>query len=79
MRGKRVPKHVIRRLETMQSLMDRLVRLNVGLERWLEANGAEYGFEFTDDFRNSAGYSIPDIEGFVERIQTELLDGGERA
>ena len=73
MKGKRVPKHVQRRLETMRDLMDRLVRLNVGLERWLEANGAEYGFDFTEDFRNSAGYSIPDIDGFLARVQSELL------
>lgn len=69
---KRVPKHIISKLERMNRLMRQLTCLNVELEEWMEKNGIEDGFDFTTDWRNEPAYEIVWTEEFVRAIEEAI-------
>ena len=66
---KTTPKHIKAKVERINRLMEQIVELNMEVEDWLEKNGIENGFDFTDDFRDSRGYGIDSAETFYARIE----------
>lgn len=70
--AKRVPKHIIQKMERMSKLMDQLTDLNVQVEEWMEANGIENGFDFVSDYRHEPAYEIYDIPEFVKAIEAAI-------
>ena len=72
---KTVPKHITKLVERMNRKVYEAQELNERLEEWLEKNGADYGFDFTYEFRESTSYSICDTDGFYEAVENLL--GGE--
>lgn len=67
-----VPKHIQKKVTRMNELMDKIVDLNMELEKWLEERGAKDGFDFTYEHRESVGYSIQDVNGFYGKVEREL-------
>lgn len=70
--AKRVPKHIIQKMERMSKLMDQLTDLNVQVEEWMEGSGIENGFDFTSDYRYEPAYEICDIPEFVKAIEAAI-------
>ena len=70
--AKRVPKHIIHKLERMSKLMGQLTDLNIELEKWMEKNGIEDAFDFTHDYRYEPAYEILDRKAFVEAIEEAI-------
>jgi hypothetical protein len=70
--AKRVPKHIIRKLERMSKLMGQLTDLNMELEEWMEANGIEDGFDFTYDYRHEPAYEIHRREDFIKALEAAI-------
>lgn len=69
---KQMPKTMIGKVERMNKLMQQVVDLNCELEQWLEKNGIEDGFDFTGDYRESRGYEIYDVDGFINAVNEAL-------
>ena len=69
---KQMPKTMINKIERMNKLMEQVVSLNIELEEWLEKNGISDGFDLATDYRESRGYEIFDVDGFVARVNEEL-------
>lgn len=71
--GKRVPKHIKRKVERMSRLMTQIVELNQELEGWLEANGIEDGWDFMTEYRQETGYEISGrLEWFYEAVEKAI-------
>lgn len=70
--SKRVPEHIISKIERMNSLMQQVVALNYELEHWMEDSGIVDAFAFTLDYRESRGYEIVDPDSLIEAISAEL-------
>ena len=70
--AKRVPKHIIKKLERMSKLMGQLTDPNMELEEWMEANGIEGAFDFTHDHRYEPAYEILDIGTFIEAVEEAI-------
>lgn len=69
---KQMPKTMIAKVERMNKLMQQVVDLNCELEQWLEKNGIEDGFDFTGDYRETRGYEIYDVDGFINAVNEAL-------
>ena len=68
---KKVPMYVLRKVDRMNNLMQKIVDLNLEVEEWLEKNGVTDGYDFANQFRDDRGYGIYDVLGFenaVERV-----------
>lgn len=70
--AKRVPKHIIQKMERMSRLMGQLTDLNMELEEWMEKNGIEDAFDFTHDHRYEPAYEILDIGTFIEAVEEAI-------
>jgi hypothetical protein len=70
--AKRVPKHIIQKLERMSKLMGQLTDLNMELEEWMESNGIENGFDFTYDYRYEPAYEIQRREEFIKALEDAI-------
>lgn len=70
--AKQTPRHIIKKIERMNRLMEQLIDLNVELEDWLEKNGIEDGFDFTYDNRDDRGYAIIWPDQFIEKINEAI-------
>lgn len=70
--SKQMPKYMVEKINRMNKLMQQIVELNFQLEEWLEANGVEDGYDLTVDYRESRGYEIFDVEGFVQEVNDSL-------
>lgn len=66
-----VPKHVVRKVERMNRIMQQLVDLNFELEEWLEANGVEDAYDLTFDYRDVRGYGIHWPDRFLDQVRRE--------
>lgn len=69
---KHTPKHIVRKVERMNALMEQLISLNMELEEWLEKNGIEDGFDFAYDNRDDRGYAILWPDQFIEKIDEAI-------
>jgi len=70
--AKRVPKHIIQKIERMSKLMGQLTDLNMELEEWMEKNGIEDAFDFTHDWRYEPAYEITRREDFVKALEEAI-------
>lgn len=70
--AKRVPKHIIQKLERMSRLMGQLTDLNMELEAWMEKNGIEDAFDFTTDWRYEPAYEIERRNDFIEALEAAI-------
>jgi len=70
---KQMPKYMIEKINRMNKLMQQVCELNSELETWLEENDVTCdGFDFTYDYRESRGYEIYDLDGFVKEVNENL-------
>lgn len=76
---RKVPAYIRQNLDQTSKYMDKVVKLNIELERWIESVGlAEYADEYFDylsagsDIRYFLGYVIPDKEDFLNTIEEDL-------
>lgn len=70
--AKRVPKHIISKIERMSKLMDTLVDLNIEVEEWVEKNTGKDAFDMTTDYRDDRGYGIMFTYDFISKIEENL-------
>lgn len=71
--AKRVPKHIIEKMERANAMMEALVRTNLAIEEWLEKNGVtDYGFEYLEYHRDTRGYAYFDVDVLVGQINDDL-------
>lgn len=73
---KTVPKHITKKIERMERLMDQLVALNIEVEEWVEEHaGVPNAFELTEDNRDDRGYSLWRPEEFIAKVEDLLNEG----
>ena len=70
--AKRVPKHIIQKLERMSKLMSQLTDLNMELEAWMERNGIEDAFDFAYDWRYEPAYEIQNRDDFIRAVEAAI-------
>lgn len=70
--AKRVPKHIIQKLERMSKLMGQLTDLNMEVEEWMERSGIESAFDFTHDWRYEPAYEIQNRDDFIRAVEAAI-------
>lgn len=69
---KKVPKHIMTKIDRMGRLMQQLVDLNIEVEEWMQRNGISEPFDFTADYRDDRGYGISFPYDFVKAVEDAI-------
>jgi hypothetical protein len=73
-----VPKHITKKIERMERLMDQLVALNIEVEEWVEKNtGVASAFDLAEDNRDDRGYAYWIDSRFIADVERLLNEKGE--
>jgi hypothetical protein len=70
--ARKVPKYIRENIYKTSKLMQKVVDLNFELEEWLEKQGIKDGYDMTYSYRESRGYEIYDVEGFIAKVEEQL-------
>ena len=62
-----VPKSIAEKVDRANRMMDKIVRINMEVEAWLERNGVVDGYDFCADVRDCRGYEY-DERGFFDKV-----------
>ena len=78
--AKKVPNYIKQNLYATAKYMDKIVELNMQLERWVEKAGlSEFGVDYLRELSGGSldcpGYLFRDIEYTIEQINEDLESG----
>lgn len=76
--AKKIPKYIRQNILKTSLYMEKVVNLNLELEEWLEKQGIGDGFDLSGDYRESRGYEIFDVDGFLDRVLEEIEANKEK-